>query len=313
MRSIMIASLAACCSATHIWSKEEEVAAGYAGDRVTSPQPKDYIKTEDLPTNFSWKNVNGVNYLTKNLNQHIPQYCGSCWAHASVSSLGDRIKIARKAKGIDINLSVQHILNCGTGGSCHGGSALKTFEWIHNNAEGVVYDTCQPYVACSKESHEGFCQSVDTTCKPDNVCRTCSTFTSMGGACNEINRFPNATVNEYARITGDDAMMKEIYARGPIACNIASHPLHEYHGGITSGKCPATGTDHVVSVVGFGEEEGKQFWIVRNSWGEFWGEMGFFRIERGNDLCLNTACAWSTPGAFTETNFPCNEDGGNCK
>ena len=44
-------------------------------------------------------------------NQHIPQYCGSCWARSSVSALGDRIKIARKAQGIDINLSVQHMLN----------------------------------------------------------------------------------------------------------------------------------------------------------------------------------------------------------
>ena len=55
--------------------------------------------------------------------QHIPHYCGSCWAHGAISSLMDRIKIAQKGKGTDINLSIQYILNCGaeSAGSCHGG------------------------------------------------------------------------------------------------------------------------------------------------------------------------------------------------
>ena len=63
-------------------------------------------------------------------NQHIPQYCGSCWAHGSVSALGDRVKIARGGKGIDINLSVQHILNCANVGSCHGGSVDGPYQWL---------------------------------------------------------------------------------------------------------------------------------------------------------------------------------------
>jgi len=50
-----------------------------------------------------------------------------------VSALGDHIKIARKAQGIDINLSVQHILNCGEVGSCHGGSLLGPYQWIRGS------------------------------------------------------------------------------------------------------------------------------------------------------------------------------------
>lgn len=81
----------------------------------------------ELPTTFSWKDVGGESYVSKILNQHIPQYCGSCWAHGTLSALADRIKIARAANGelngTEINLSIQHMLNCGKdlGGTCKGG------------------------------------------------------------------------------------------------------------------------------------------------------------------------------------------------
>ena len=65
-------------------------------------------------------NAGRANYLTMSRNQHIPGIVGSCWAHGSVSALADRVKIARKGQGIDLNPSV-HILNCHGGGSCHGG------------------------------------------------------------------------------------------------------------------------------------------------------------------------------------------------
>ena len=57
--------------------------------------PLEYLDAEKLPEAFSWGDVDGVSYLTKSLNQHIPQYCGSCWAHGAMSALSDRIKIAR--------------------------------------------------------------------------------------------------------------------------------------------------------------------------------------------------------------------------
>lgn len=62
--------------------------------------------TADVPdvtdVAFDWRNVNGTSFVTRNLNQHIPKYCGSCWAHAAVSSLGDRIKILRNAAWPDM-------------------------------------------------------------------------------------------------------------------------------------------------------------------------------------------------------------------
>jgi len=122
------------------------------------------------------------------LNQHIPQYCGSCWAHSSMSTLADRIKIARLLQGgkytTDINLSVQFLLNCSPG-SCHGGSALHTYKFIKEYGY-VPFDTCQNYLACSEESMEGFCPFVETQCTEKNICKTCSRDENGIGHCKAV-------------------------------------------------------------------------------------------------------------------------------
>lgn len=75
-------------------------------DRV---QKKNVLKSQlqevSLPDTWVWNDVNGRNYLTNLKNQHLPQYCGSCWAQAATSSLSDRIKIMRNATWPDINIS----------------------------------------------------------------------------------------------------------------------------------------------------------------------------------------------------------------
>merc|ERR1719440_266041 len=131
----------------------------WRGNHTVSPLPHETLSTADLPEAFSWCDKG---LCTMSRNQHIPQYCGSCWAHGSVSALGDRIKIARKGKGIDINLSVQHILNCGNVGSCHGGSVVGPYSWLSqiskSTGSGISYETSNPYMACSSESEEGICK-----------------------------------------------------------------------------------------------------------------------------------------------------------
>ena len=160
---------------SEVWTREQEAAAGIVfphGFGIKSPLPQDYIATSDLPLEHNWCDLNGQNFCTMSRNQHIPQYCGSCWAHGSISALGDRIKIARNATGIDINLSVQHMLNCGGIGSCHGGSVLGPYQWIHSISKkgtGISYETSNPYLACSSESTEGFCAHVDLECSAMNL------------------------------------------------------------------------------------------------------------------------------------------------
>merc|ERR1719387_3075974 len=226
------------------------------------------MSSASLPKSFTWCDKDGKNYCTMSRNQHIPQYCGSCWAHGSVSALGDRIKIARGAEGIDINLSVQHILNCGQVGSCHGGSVVGPYFWIHQQSQGgtgISYETSNPYLACSSQSQE--------------------------------------------------AMQAEIYARGPTACGIDAQPLLEYTGGIVTNN-PGQQVDHVISVVGWGnDDKDGQYWIVRNSWGEYWGEMGYVRVGFGQ-LQVESSCAWATLADYTapekNNQVHCYEGGQNC-
>lgn len=272
-----------------------------------------------VPDEFNWCNKDGVNYCTMSRNQHIPQYCGSCWAHGAVSALGDRIKIARQGKGVDINLAVQHLLNCGGVGSCKGGSVDGPYQWLlqisKDTGTGISYETSQPYLACTPDSDEGFCSHVDTTCKPLNAARTCGSFSSESGACTGLSAYPNATIKDYGSISGRDAMQKEIFHRGPIACGIDAAPLLNYEQGVIAKE--GDGVDHVISVTGWGKDaDGTSYWWVRNSWGEYWGEMGYVRVAFGA-LLVEEQCAWAVPDTFTAMELNnqaahCHEGGDNC-
>merc|ERR1711968_147443 len=258
--AVGLAAVATDARQSELWSQEQTEKAGivWRGNATKISSHEKLLMSGPMPDTLDWCNKDGKNYCTRNRNQHIPQYCGSCWAHGSVSALGGRIKIARGAEGIDIDLSVQHILNCGGVGSCHGGSIDGPYQWLHQNKGGISYESSNPYLACSSESKEGICPNADWSCTKINVARTCSTF-PPAGTCRPIVQYPKATISDYGSISGKAAMQKEILARGPISCGIDANPLLNYQQGVimTAGE----GVDHVISVVGWG----KDFWWVRNS------------------------------------------------
>lgn len=270
---------------------------------------------DNLPQAFTWSNVDGVNYLTKNLNQHIPVYCGSCWAHGSVSSLADRIKIMRKAAWPDINLSIQFLLNCQMGGSCNGGDHLAAYKAIHDYGS-IPYEDCMIYQACSADSSEEGCKNKQMfECTPTNICKTCDTFSSRGGSCNPIKHYPNATIVSYGAVKGSENMKAEIFKNGPIACGINAEQIVDYTGGVLDLPNKLKIVNHIISIVGWGYDTtlDKQYWIIRNSWGSYWGELGFMRLVLGdNQLGIEKTCAFAIPGNWTMHNVPCYEDGSNC-
>jgi len=302
---------------SEVWSREQEEAAGIVRNNyILGSAPFEDGNQVELPNNFTWCDKDGVNYCTMSRNQHIPQYCGSCWAHGAVSALADRVKIARKGQGIDINPSVQHILNCGNVGSCHGGSVTGPYHWLHTISQkgaGISYETSNPYMACSSEAREGICPGGNWECSAINVARTCSTF-PPSGKCVAIRKYPNITISSYGEVSGAQDMMQEIYQRGPITCGIDAAPILKYEEGIATDS--GSGVDHVVSVVGWGTENGKFYWIVRNSWGEYWGEMGYVRVARGA-LHLEDQCAWAVVNSYTAPELGnqvhCWEGGENCQ
>jgi hypothetical protein len=97
-------------------------------DTHTPTQPSSNNNDDDVevPVRLNWGNINGISYLSPVRNQHIPVYCGSCWAMGSTSSLTDRYNIMQgPAFSPSVMLSIENVMSCGndfnTCGTCQGG------------------------------------------------------------------------------------------------------------------------------------------------------------------------------------------------
>jgi len=275
---------------------------------VTMPTGAELIGERPMPSTFDWRNVNGQNFVTPDLNQHQPLYCGSCWIHGTTSALNDRIKIMRKGRFPDVVLSRQALMNCipdpegaGPPPGCHGGDPLMIHKFMHEHK--VPDETCISYSAENQE------------CTPLNVCRNCFRQVPVDpldpfkpGPCWGEPTFIGYGVSDYGNTSGEVGMMKEIYARGPITCSgvttIGFVRDYAMNPGVMkdgifrdSTNYNESDIDHQMEITGWGETtEGAKYWVVRNSWGTYWGEAGWFKLERGtNSLKIEEHCDWAVP------------------
>ena len=140
-----------------------------SGQRAPAVVKTPLVHIDDVPEQWEWSSVGGQSYLTNMRNQHIPQYCGSCWAHAATSALSDRIKINRNAAWPDINIAVQPLISCSGDDGCHGGEAYNAFQWMNENE--ITDETCSIYRARGLDNGQ--------TCSSMQICRNCN----PGEAC----------------------------------------------------------------------------------------------------------------------------------
>lgn len=242
------------------------------------------IPADNTPIN--WQNVDGVNHLTYVKNQHIPTYCGSCWAQAAASVLADRLNIQRiKSSKVfpKYNLSVQAIINCKEGGSCFGGDSTMLFQ--RAQSWKVPVETCQTYQAVNPSDYE---------CPIENVCSNTSRDKTY-----LFQKYTGVKVTDWGRVRGSVAI-KAALVDGPVVCDFqVTDEFVDYKKkpnelNIWTKQLDFIAINHAVSVVGWGKRDQDEYWIVRNSWGREWGYDGFFYIKAGDNLLgIESECSWA--------------------
>jgi len=272
---------------------------------VTQPTGIELVADDALPASWDWRNVSGRNLVTSDVNQHIPQYCGACWIHGTIAAYNDRIKIMRNGAFPDVMLGRQSVMNCvpapdgiSPPPGCDGGDSWMIHKYLKERP--MPDETCMPYIA------------QNMGCRDDTICRNClpdgaGKFSPNGEPCFPVTNYSAYGVHNYGNLSGEQAMMKEIYARGPIPCSAATDLafMMNYsmnamqHEGVyvTDQVYTEEQVDHVVSVTGWGvTKSGIKYWVARNSWGTYWGEMGWFKIRRGvNQMQIESQCDWAVP------------------
>ncbi|XP_026735748.1 cathepsin B-like cysteine proteinase 3 [Trichoplusia ni] len=189
--------------------------------------------------------------------------CDSCWAHGAANTASDRICIHAHKQAV---LSEQD-LECAHPNAtiCHKGSAWEGFQFW--KANGLVTRNCKPYHP--ENLHQRKCSQI---CERDNNRRR---YLEDKHYAEIVYQIDPRNVNE---------IKKELFFMGPIEATIYIYQdfydlKNGYTGGIYEHKFGKHLYLHSVRIIGYGVENGIEFWLVANSWGRSFGENGFFRIK----------------------------------
>ncbi|KAK1632659.1 hypothetical protein QYE76_006974 [Lolium multiflorum] len=197
------------------------------------------------PASVDWR-ASGAVTEVKNQGQ-----CGSCWAFSTVAVVEG---IHQIKTGKLVSLSEQELVDCDTlDDGCDGGVSYHALQWITTNG-GITAEDDYPYTA------------------KDDICNT----TKLSHHAASISGFQRVATQSEASLTNAVAMQ-------PVAVSIEAGGANfqHYSNGVYNGPC-GTQLNHGVTVVGYGqdEESGDRYWIVKNSWGEKWGDRGYLRMKK---------------------------------
>jgi len=228
--------------------KIENAHSAYSNATLAAP-----LNAGAAPASVDWR-TNGAVTGVKNQGQ-----CGSCW---SFSTTGDIEGSWFNAGNKLTSLSEEELVQCDTNGDqgCNGGLPSQAMEWIIKNG-GIVTESTYPYTSGGGDT----------------------------GTCQKPKESPVAVkISSWEKVSQDeDQIAAYIAQNGPVSIGIhAGLGLQMYSSGIYDPFFGCSGSlNHGVLIVGYGVEKSKKYWIIKNSWGESWGESGYFRIIRGKKEC----------------------------
>lgn len=213
------------------------------------------------PASIDWRSKGAVTTV-KDQGQ-----CGSCWTFSSTGAMEGAWAIA---KGQLVDLSEQELVDCaglkyGSMG-CNGGQMEGAFKFIIENGQCTA--SSYPYTA------------------KDGSCHSCSAV-AHASSCSDV--LPN-----------DQVSMKAAVAQQPVAVAIEADTKYfqSYSGGILTSSSCGTNLDHGVLTVGYGEENGQKYWLVKNSWGTTWGDNGYVKIARSESKTDAGICGIAMDPSF---------------
>jgi C1A family cysteine protease len=229
----------------------DEFAAKYIGGYRPASTEKNYelshLRAVDLPASVDWSEKGAVTPI-KNQGQ-----CGSCWAF---STTGSTEGITEISTGKLVSLSEQQLVDCsGSFGNqgCNGGLMDNAFRYIISN-KGLCSEAAYPY------------EGADGTCK--------------SSSCQSV-----ATISGYKDVPQDsDQALMSAVAQQPVSVAVEADQssFQFYSGGVLTSNDCGTNLDHGVLVVGYGSDQGSDYYKVKNSWGASWGSKGYILLGRGS-------------------------------
>lgn len=215
---------------------------------------KSNLNITTLPTALDWRvaSQNPANLVAVSGVKNQEQ-CGSCWSFSASGATEGAWAIS--GKGL-VSLSEQQLVDCsGSYGNngCNGGDMDAAFQYIEAN--GLCTEASYPYKAAQ------------------GTCKKCSAVAHLNG---------------YIDISDETGILSELQ-KGPVSIGLEADQsvFQFYSGGVLDDSSCGTQLDHGVLIVGYGTDgsTGKDYWIVKNSWGSDWGENGYIRIVRNKGMC----------------------------